>query len=100
MENDSLSNQLREVLVQVESSRTSIVKRHEKFQIAITGALRLLDGDSPLLDNLQGRPDDLKGFVVKLVTELGIETITHWESLHAKLEQIIVNMSEFHDRKS
>jgi hypothetical protein len=100
VENDSLAKQLRELLLYVESSRESIEKRHEKFQIAITGALRLLDGNSSMLEKLRGSPDDLKGFVLKLVTELSRETISHWESLHAQIEQILVNMPESHNRKS
>jgi hypothetical protein len=100
VENDSLANQLRDVLLRVESSRESIEKGHEKFQIAITGALRLLDGNSSMLERLRGSPDDLKGFVLKLATELSMETIGHWEALHAQIEQILVNMPEFHNRKS
>jgi hypothetical protein len=99
VESDSLANQLREVLLHIESSRESIEKGHEKFQIAITGALRLLDDKSSMLEKLRGSPDDLKGFVLKLVTNLSAETISHWESLHAQIEQILTNMPEFHDRK-
>ncbi|MFW9966617.1 MAG: hypothetical protein ACFFEA_05630 [Candidatus Thorarchaeota archaeon] len=100
MENGSLSSQLRGLLLQIESSRDSIEKAHDKFQIAISGVFRLLDEGSPMLEKLRGSPDDLKAFVLKLVTELGMETISHWESLRAQIEQILVNMSEFHDRKS
>jgi hypothetical protein len=100
VEDGSLSNQLRGVLLQIESSRDSIEKAYDKFQIAISGALRLLDDNAPMLEKLRGSPDDLKAFVLKLVTELGMETISHWESLQAQIKQILVNMSEFHDRKS
>lgn len=100
MENDSLANQLREVLLQIESSRKSIEKGHEKFQIAITGALRLLDDNSAMLEKLRGSPDDLKVFVLKHVTDLSMDTISHWESLHAQIEQILDNMPELHNRKS
>ena len=100
MENDSLANQLREILLQIESSRKSIEEGHEKFQIAITGALRLLDDNSGMLEKLRGSPDDLKGFVLKRVTELSMDTISHWESLHAQIEQILDNMPEPHNRKS
>jgi hypothetical protein len=100
VENDSLANQLREVLLQIELSRESIEKGHEKFQIAITGALRLLDDNNSMLEKLRGSPDDLKGYVLKLVTELSMETINHWKSLHEQIEQILVSMSELHNRKS
>lgn len=100
MEDDSLANQLRELLLQMEASRDSIEKGYEKVQIAISGALRLLDDNAPMLEKLRGSPDSLKAFVLKLVTELGMETITHWESLKAQIEQILVNTPEFHDRKS
>jgi hypothetical protein len=100
VENDSLANQLREVLLQIELSRESIEKGHEKFQIAITGALRLLDDNNSMLEKLRGSPDDLKGYVLKLVAELSMETINHWESLHEQIEQILVSMSELHNRKS
>ena len=100
MENDSLAAKLREVLMQIESSRESIEKGQERVQIAITGALRLLDDNSSTLEKLRGSPDDLKGFVLKLVTDLNSETISHLESLHSQIERILVNMPEFHDRKS
>jgi hypothetical protein len=97
---DSLAANLREVLLQIDSSRESIEKGHDKFQIALSGALRLLDDNNSLLGKLRGSPDDLKGFVLNLVTELKTETISHWESLHSRIEQILANLSEFHDRKS
>jgi hypothetical protein len=100
VENDSLANQLREVLLQIESSKESIEKGHEKFQIAISGALRLLDDNNSMLEKLRGSPDDLRGYVLKLVTELGMETINHWESLHAQIEQILVSMPKLRNRKS
>jgi hypothetical protein len=100
VENRSLADNLREVLLQIESSRESIEKKHEKFQIAISGALRLLDDTDSMLEKLRGSPDDLKGFVLKLVTELRSETISHWESLKSQIEQIHANLPEFHDRKS
>jgi hypothetical protein len=98
--NDSLANQLREVMLQIESSRESIEKGHEKFQIAITGALRLLDDNNSMLEKLRSNPDDLKGYVLKLVTELSMETLNHWETLHEQIEQILVSMPELHNRKS
>jgi hypothetical protein len=100
VESDSLANHLREVLLQIESSKVSIQKEHEKFQIAITGALRLLDDNNPMLEKLRGDPDDLKGFVLRLVTELSAETISHWQMLQSQIEQILLNISEFHNRKS
>ncbi|MHA2142327.1 MAG: hypothetical protein ACXADC_11560 [Candidatus Thorarchaeota archaeon] len=86
--------------MQIESSKVSIQKEHEKFQIAITGALRLLDDNNPMLEKLRGDPDDLKGFVLRLVTELSAETISHWQMLQSQIEQILLNISEFHNRKS
>ena len=97
---DSLAANLREVLLQMESSRESIEKGHEKLQIALAGALRLLDDDNAMLGKLQGNPDALKALVLNLVTELKIEAISHWKSLHSQIEQILANLSEFHDRKS
>ncbi|MFX1261052.1 MAG: hypothetical protein ACFFAZ_03105 [Promethearchaeota archaeon] len=100
MEDHSLADNLREILLQIESSRSSIEKGHEKLQIALAGALRLLDDNNSMLAKLQSNPDDLKGFVLNLVTELKTETIRHWESFHSQIEQILANLSEFHDRKS
>ncbi|MFX0054740.1 MAG: hypothetical protein ACFFAD_07440 [Candidatus Hermodarchaeota archaeon] len=100
MEDHSLADNLRAILLQIESSRESIEKGHEKFQIALSGALRLLDDNNPMLEKLRGSPDDLKGFVLNLVAELSTETISHWESLHSQIEQILVNLPESHDRKS
>lgn len=100
MEDHSLADNLRAILLQIESSRESIEKGHEKFQIALAGALRLLDDTNPMLEKLRGSPDDLKGFVLNLVTELSTETISHWESLHSQIEQILDNLPETHDRKS
>ncbi|MFW9887174.1 MAG: hypothetical protein ACFFER_03270 [Candidatus Thorarchaeota archaeon] len=97
---DSLVDNLREVLQQIESSRESIEKGHEKFQIALAGALRLLNDNDSMLGKLQGNPDDIKGFLLNLVTELKNETISHWKSIYSQIEQILANLPEFHDRKS
>jgi len=100
VEDYSLADNLREVLLQIESSRESIEKGHEKLQIAIAGALRLLDENNSMLEKLRGSPDHLKGFVLKLVTELKKETISQWESLQSQIEQILANLPDLHDRKS
>jgi hypothetical protein len=93
VENDSLVAKLREILIQIESSRKSIEEGHERVQIAVAGALRLLDNNNSMLEKLHGSPDDLKGFVLKLVTELNMETTRHWKSLQSQIEQILLNLS-------
>ena len=100
MENEALANQIRELLLKVESSQESIEEGYKKFQVALTGALRLLDGNNQMLGRLHGSPEDLKGFLLKLATELRSDTISHWESLKPKIEHILSSITETDDRKS
>ncbi|MBN2229846.1 MAG: hypothetical protein JW779_09660 [Candidatus Thorarchaeota archaeon] len=50
----------------LDKQHDEIHAEHEKFQIALAGILRLADTDSPIMKNLHGNPDNLKGYLIQL----------------------------------
>lgn len=99
MENEALAIQIRDLLLEIESSREAIEEEYKKFQVALSSVLRLIDGNNQMLGSLHGSPEDLKGFLLNLTTELRRDTISHWKSLKPKIEYILSNITEASDRK-
>ena len=100
MNDETVAQQLTELLRQLESARISARQEHEKFRVALTGVLRLLSGNEATLKGLQGTPEELKGYILNLATELGEESTRQWESLKSQVELILSQIRESPDRKS
>ncbi|MFX0044535.1 MAG: hypothetical protein ACFE8Z_01685 [Candidatus Hermodarchaeota archaeon] len=100
MNEDSVAQQLVELLKQLDTTRIASGHEHEKFRVALTGVLRLLSGNAATLKGLQGTPEELKGYILNLATKLGEESARQWESLKSQLELIISQIRGSPDRKS
>ena len=100
MNEETVAQQLAELLKQLDSVRNSTGHKHEKFRVALTGVLRLLSGNEATLKGLQGTPEELKGYILNLATELGEESMRQWESLRSQVELILSQVRESPDRKS
>ena len=73
----------------VDSIRKSIDVNCEKLQVALTGVFRLLNGErTEILSGLGGRKEDLRAYVVKLVSELRRNADDQFVQLQRKLETL------------
>ena len=100
MNNEQLTKELNAILSLLNEQQEEVNAIHEKFQIALTGVLRLIgDNTSPTLKNLHGNSQDLKGYLVQLNTDVVKTTSKSYESLRTKIEDLLVLISTY-DRKS
>ena len=99
MNNEQLINELNAILTLLNENQTEIGNIHEKFQVALSGVLRLVGESSPTLVNLQGNTEDIKGYLIHLNTNVVETTAKSYESLRIKIEEVL-NMVLSSDRKS
>jgi len=89
MNNEQITDELKSLLSLLNEQQTEIESVHEKFQIALTGVLRLVGESSPTLTNLHGKTEDLKGYIIQLNTDVIKTTIESYQSLRKRVEDVI-----------
>lgn len=90
MDQDLLVTQLSEVFQWFQNEKKQTEVEFEKLQVALTGVLNLLTGEkSAPLEKLGGTPQDLKGYIIRLVSELHVNVINRWETLSMKLDSML-----------
>ena len=65
----------------------------EKLLVALTGAFRLLDGKQSMLAALQGNPEDIQVYILKLLGQVRVMVSEGYDNLKADI-QIIVQQLE------
>ncbi len=87
---ENLVLQLMELRNNTVRMQSEIEQEYEKFQVALSGVLRILSGDgSAILKAIQGSPEEVKGYLIQLVTQLRQHTTESWESLKIELDKLI-----------
>lgn len=82
--------ELNDIIDRVESIRKSIDMNCEKLQVALTGVFRLLDGErTDILSGLGGSQQDLRAYVVKIVSELRSDADDQFAQLQHILELLM-----------
>jgi hypothetical protein len=90
MDQDLLINQLTRIVQMVHNEKEHTKVEFEKLQVALTGVLKLLtDEQNSPLTRLQGTPQDLKGYIIRLVSELHLSMINRLEELNSRINQVI-----------
>jgi hypothetical protein len=90
MDQDLLINQLTELAQMVQNEKEQTKVEFEKLQVALTGVLKLLtDEQNSPLTRLKGSPQDLKGYIIRLVSELQLSMLNRLEDLNSKINQLI-----------
>ena len=56
-----------------------------KFEVALTGILRLLSGEGTSITSIKGSPSDLMGYLVRLLSELQRDSLSSLETIRMKL---------------
>ncbi len=89
-DSESLVLQLTELRNSTVRMQREIEQEYEKFQVALSGVLRILSGDgSAILKAIQGSPEEVKGYLIQLASQLGRHTTESWESLKMELDNMI-----------
>ncbi|MGY5879453.1 MAG: hypothetical protein RTV31_04335 [Candidatus Thorarchaeota archaeon] len=99
MNNEQLADELNDLLSLLNEQQSEINTIQEKFQIALTGVLRLVGESTPTISNLHGKTEDLRGYLLQLNTEVSQTTTKSYQSVRNKVEELIELVSSF-DRKS
>ena len=87
---ENLVLQLTELRSNTVRMQSEIEQEYEKFQVALSGVLRILSGDgSVILKTIQGSPEEVKGYLIQLASQLRQHTTESWESLKLELDSMI-----------
>ena len=87
---ENLVLQLTELRSNTVRMQSEIEQEYEKFQVALSGVLRILSGDgSAILKAIQGSPEEVKGYLIQLAIQLRQHTTESWESLKIELDNMI-----------
>jgi len=87
---ETLILQLTELRSNTVRMQDEIEQEYEKFQVALSGVLRILSGDgSTILKAIQGSPEEVKGYLIQLASQLRQHTTESWESLKLELDNMI-----------
>lgn len=99
MNNEQLTDKLNSLLSLLNEQQVEIDTINDKFQVALSGVLRLIGESSPTLTNLHGKTEDLKGYLIQLNTDVIETTTKSYESLRKRIEEVI-ELALSSDRKS
>ena len=94
MDTDSLGFELKKILEVVKELLAESKEELEKFQVALTGTLRLLDGENTTLTALQGSPAELRGYVLQLTTQMSRNSVERFEKILNHLTTVIKNVPD------
>ncbi|TFG33376.1 hypothetical protein EU528_00055 [Candidatus Thorarchaeota archaeon] len=99
MNDERLAEELNVLLMHLNEQQVEIEKIQEKFQVALTGTLRLFGESTSTLKNLHGKTEDLKGYLIQLNTEVVQTRTKSYQYLKNKVEELI-ELVLSSDRKS
>ena len=99
MNNEQLTDKLNSLLSLLNEQQVEIDTINDKFQVALSGVLRLIGESSPTLTNLHGKTEDLKGYLIQLNTDVIETTTKSYQSLRKRIEEVI-ELALSSDRKS
>ncbi|MHA1864645.1 MAG: hypothetical protein ACTSWA_12815 [Candidatus Thorarchaeota archaeon] len=99
MNNEQLTDELKSLLSLLNEQQKEIDSIQEKFQIALSGVLRLVGTSTPTLTNLHGKTEDLKGYLIQLNTDVIETTTKSYQSLRIRIEEVL-ELASSSNRKS
>jgi hypothetical protein len=88
MNDEQLIDSLNSLLTLLDNQQAEIDAIQEKFQVALTGVLRLLGERTPTLTKLHGKTEDLKGYLIKLNAESNQSTAKSYQLIRERIEAI------------
>jgi hypothetical protein len=89
MSSEQILNDLTCLLDYLNQQLDEIKSSHNKFSIALTGVLKIADGDALLLTKLQGNPENLKSYLLQMAMQISDLTTQSYENACKRIESII-----------
>lgn len=89
MEPEELINLLQKLIEYVETAQHEASERTDKFQIALSNTMRLTAPGDSTLSRLQGTPDDLLAYLIRLSTDLCKSYQEHLAHISKNLEDLV-----------
>lgn len=99
MNNEQIVGELNALLTLLDEQQKEIDAIHEKFQVALTGVLRLVGESTPTLTKLQGKTKDLTGYLLHLNTDVIETTTKSYQSLRKRIK-VVTELASLSNRKS
>ncbi|MHA2352821.1 MAG: hypothetical protein ACXAC0_00585 [Candidatus Thorarchaeota archaeon] len=88
MKKEDIIVEITSLLEFIDQNHDRITQEHDKFQIALTNTLRLLDDGSPILTKMKGNVEDLKAYLIRTSTETRQVSLDPYEQLRTRVERI------------
>jgi hypothetical protein len=88
MKKEDIIVEITSLLEFIDQTRDEITREHDKFQIALTNTLKLLDDGSPILTKMKGNIEDLKAYLIRTSTETRQTSLDPYEDLRTRVERI------------
>jgi hypothetical protein len=88
MTNEDLILEITSLLDLIDKTRENVNSEHDKFQVALTNTLRLLDGSSSTLSKMKGNVEDLKAYLIKSSMNPRQTSLDSLEQLRLKVEKL------------
>ncbi len=90
MVQENTVTEIASLLTRINEIKSDIEAEHERFRVALTGSLRLLTGEgSTILTNIQGNPENLKGYLISQEFKLASLTVGHLRTISERLEKLL-----------
>jgi hypothetical protein len=93
MKNEQLISELNSILDQLDKQIIDIQASCKKLQVALVGVLRITNDDGLMLSNLQGNPEHLKSYLIRLCSDLSTSATQSYERLHERVVGLIDSIS-------
>jgi len=88
LKKEEILTELSSLLEFIDQNRGIISQEHDKFQIALSNTLKLLDAGSPTLAKMKGNVTDLKAYLIRISNETRQISINPYEQLRTRVERI------------
>ncbi len=88
MKREDVSTEISALLYFINESRDQVALEHDKFQVALTNTLRLLDESSSTLIKMKGNVKALKSYLIRTSTEIRNSSLDPFDGIKDRVERI------------
>ena len=93
MTEDLIGKEISSIIDFIEETRKRVNSDYDKFQVALSNTLRLLEDTNTTITRLKGDTEDLKGYLVKTSTEMRKTALLPYDQIRTKLGKILDSLS-------
>lgn len=88
MKKEDIDTEISALLYFINESRDQVALEHDKFQVALTNTLRLLDESSSTLIKMKGNVKALKSYLIRTSTEIRNSSLGPFDGIKDRVERI------------